>query len=274
MYFLSVTSRVESSAVPPFVALAGNPLRWRVLLELARSDRLVGELTDLIAQPQALVSYHLGRLRAGGLVSSRQSSFDGRAAFYRIHLDRCGALLAAAGTALHPGLATSERVATGPFHSVTQPRARVLFVCTGNGSRSQIAEALLRTEAGDAVDVASAGSHPKPIHRNTIKVLAERGIDISAAQPKPLAQFEGQQFDFVITLCDRVREVCPQFPGDALAMHWSTADPSRVAGSARATLPTFRFIADELESRIRYLLPLIHQRCISTPSKETARHDR
>lgn len=246
-----------ASTVPPFVALAGNPVRWRVLVELARSDRLVGELTDLVDEPQALVSYHLGRLRAGGLVSARKSSFDGRAAFYRLHLDRCGESLSTVGTALHPGLATTEAMTAPPAH--TRPPARVLFVCTGNGTRSQIAEAMLRASAGDAVDVASAGSYPKPIHRNTIKVLAERGIDISAALSKPLAQFEGQHFDFVITLCDRVREVCPEFPGDAPAMHWSTEDPSRLPGNARATLPAFRAIADELESRVRYLIPLITQ---------------
>ena len=240
--------------MPTFVALAGNPLRWRMLLELARSDRLVGELTDLVGQPQALVSYHLGLLRTGGLVSSHRSSFDGRAAFYRIHLDRCGASLSAAGVALHPGLAT----APSPPNRTTK-RARVLFACTGNGSRSQIAEALLRHALGDGVEVASAGSHPKPIHPNTIAVLGERGIDISTARSKPLSEFDGQQFDFVITLCDRVREVCPEFPGDAPTMHWSTQDPSRMAGSDRATLPAFRAVADELQSRVRYLVPLITQ---------------
>lgn len=256
MYFEDVSSRAESSIVPPFVVLARNPLRWRVLVELARSDRLVGELTDLVGEPQALVSYHLGCLRAGGLVSSRRSSFDGRAAFYRIHLDRCGASLSTVGTALHPGLATIEAITAST--ASTKP-ARVLFVCTGNGTRSQIAEALLCASAGDAVDVVSAGSHPKPIHPNTIKVLAERGLDISAARSKPLTQFEGQQFDFVVTLCDRVREVCPDFPGGAPAMHWSTEDPSRMPGNAQATLPAFRAIAAELESRVRYLIPLIAQ---------------
>jgi ArsR family transcriptional regulator, arsenate/arsenite/antimonite-responsive transcriptional repressor / arsenate reductase (thioredoxin) len=91
-------------APPGFLRLAGHPLRWRLLTELARTDRQVRELTGLLDQPQSLVSYHLGRLRAGGLVSARRSSADGRDSYYRIDLARCRELLAETGLALHPGL--------------------------------------------------------------------------------------------------------------------------------------------------------------------------
>src|SRR5919106_137661 len=146
---------------PAFLQLAGNPVRWRLLTELARSDLRVGELTARVGQPQNAVSYHLGRLRAGGLVSARRSSADHRDSYYQIELIRCGELLAATGVALHPGLATGPATLAGGRGAAT---VRVLFLCTGNSSRSQMAEALLARTAGGRVEVASAGSHPKGVH--------------------------------------------------------------------------------------------------------------
>ena len=236
---------------PSFVGLAGHPVRWGLLSELARSDRHVNELTHLLGQPQALVSYHLGRLRDGGLVSSRRSAHDGRASYYRIDLTRCGDALAATGASLHPGLAL-RIVAPAVLPRRRRGRASVLFACTGNGARSQIAEALLQHVAGDRVDVVSGGSHPKPIHPNAIRVLAERGIDISDRQSKPLVQFDGRHFDFVVTLCDKVREACPEYSTRAQAIHWSIEDPSRAPGGNRATYPMFRDLTDELASRIAF----------------------
>ena len=257
--------------MPAFVALAGNPVRWRIMVELAASDLQVGELTEAVGEPQNLVSYHLNRLRNGGLVSSHKSSFDGRAAFYRLHLDRCGALLAATGAALHPGLSPS-----GVATPIARPagrgrrRAHILLVCTGNGTRSQLAEALLRDAAGDRFDVVSAGSHPKPIHPNAVAVLAEQGIDISSARSKPLTQFSGRHFDHVITLCDKVREICPEFPGQRTAIHWSIEDPSLMPGTLRATLPAFRAVAADLRSRIAFLI----SRLDHEPIKEHTSHGR
>jgi protein-tyrosine-phosphatase len=144
----------------------------------------------------------------------------------------------------------------------------VLFLSTGNGARSQIAEAILRKRASDRVGVVSAGSHPKPIHPNAIAVLAERGIDISGSQSKPIAQFSGHHFDYVITLCDKVREVCPEFPGRGQVIHWSIEDPSRASVGLRATLPGFRALATDLESRIGFLTALID----NEPIKENSRH--
>src|ERR1700690_1763329 len=136
MYRAGVTARQES--IPPgFLRLAGHPLRWRLLSELARSDRQVRELKVLIGERQSLVSYHLGQLRAGGLVSMRRSSADRRDAYYRIDLARCGELLAATGTALHPGL----RLVPVPGGKLRE-RVRVPFLCTGNDARSPLAEAL------------------------------------------------------------------------------------------------------------------------------------
>jgi protein-tyrosine-phosphatase len=239
-----------------------------MLVELAGSDRQVGELTDVVGQPQGLVSYHLARLRSGGLVSSHKSSFDGRAVYYRVHLDRCGELLASTGAALHPGIPASGPAIPSRLGARNRRRIKVLFVCTGNGTRSQIAEALLRTRAGDTVEVVSAGTHPKSIHPNAIGVLSELGIDISAAQSKSIAQYRGRHFDYVITLCDKAREICPEFAGQRREMHWSIEDPSRLPGSRRATMPAFRAVAADLESRIGFLLSLID----NESSKEHTRH--
>ena len=230
---------------PAFLTAASHPLRWRLLGELAHSDLAVRELTTLVGQPQNLVSYHLGKLRKAALVSARRSSADGRDTYYSLDLAQASEMLAGAGGALHPGL---RLVSPDPARAVT---ARVLFLCTGNSSRSQMAEALLRHRTAGAVEACSAGSKPKPVHPHAITTMAERGIDIAGARPKHLDEFTGRRFDRVITLCDRVKEVCPEFPGHPRPVHWSIAEP--------ADLPAFRRVADELAQRIEFLLHTIAQ---------------
>jgi len=238
----------QDMAPPGFLRLAGHPLRWRLLSELARSDRQVRELKALLDQPQNLVSYHLSRLRAGGLVTARRSSADGRDAYYSIDLTRCGELLTAAGAALHPGLRFRPPDA-GPVRA----RASVLFLCTGNSARSQMAQALLEQMAGTAVTAASAGSHPKPLHPNAVRAMREYGIDISSRQSRHLSVFDGEHVDYVITLCDRLREICPEFPGPAEVIHWSIPDP----GAGTGAYPAFRAVAAGLRTRIGFLLARI-----------------
>ena len=233
-------------APPVFLGLAGHPVRWRLLGELARSDRRVQELTALVDQPQNLVSYHLGRLRKANLVTTRRSTADGRDTYYSVDLALCGQSLAAVGGALHPALLLIPPVAPRPRRG----RVRVLFLCTGNSSRSQMAEALLRSMAGTALHVRSAGSHPKQVHRHAIAAMAERGIDVTGARAKHVDRFAGQQFDYVITLCDRVREICPEFPGAPQAIHWSIPDPAEDLDG----YPAFQRTAAELADRIRFLL--------------------
>jgi protein-tyrosine-phosphatase/DNA-binding transcriptional ArsR family regulator len=227
MYSLGpvIATALANPSPPRFLRLAGHPLRWRLLSDLARSDRRVGELCELAGRRQSLVSYHLRQLRDGGLVSARRSAADGRDSYYVLDLARCGELLANAGNALHPALAPAtppplrRRGGSTPAH--------VLFLCTGNSARSQMAEALCERLSDGAVTAVSAGSHPKPLHRNATRVMRDRGIDISARRSKHLSEFSGRRFDHVITLCDRVREVCPEFPGAPEAIHWSIPDPAR-----------------------------------------------
>ena len=239
----------RTSGAPQFLRLAGEQLRWELLRELARSDQRVGDLITAVGQPQSLVSYHLRKLRSGGLVTGRRSSADGRDTYYRLDLGRCAELLADTGQGLHPAL----ELVPPPPPAEGAVRGRVLFLCTGNSSRSQMAEALLRHRA-PLVEVASAGSHPKPLHPNAVTVMREHGIDISGYRSKHLDEFAGQRFDHVISLCDKVREVCPEFPGTSGLVHWSMPDPSAAGDSPDAGHAAFRRAAGELSTRIGFLL--------------------
>ena len=245
---MEAVERQRELPPPAFLSLAGHPVRWRLLGELARSDRQVHELTALVGQPQNLVSYHLGRLRKANLVNARRSAADGRDTYYRLDLALCGQLLAAAGGALHPALLLNPPAA--PVPGPQAGRVRVLFLCTGNSSRSQMAEALLRQLTGNAVHAFSAGSHPKPVHRHAVTAMAEHGVDLTAARAKHLDEFSGHEFDYVITLCDRVREDCPEFLGPPQPVHWSIPDPARSPDG----YPAFRRTAAELADRIGFLL--------------------
>jgi protein-tyrosine-phosphatase len=255
-----------------FLQLAGHPLRWRLLGDLARSDRTVHELTGLLGQPQNLVSYHLGKLRDAQLVSARRSSADGRDAYYTVDLTRLGGLLAATGGALHPGLHLIP-----PDPTSGRPpgvRARVLFLCTGNSARSQMAEALARVRSDGRVEAHSAGSHPKTLHPNAVRAMRdEHGIDIAQHRSKHLSTFTEQRFDRVISLCDRVREICPEFPGNPPAVHWSIPDPAagHADGDDEASYPSFQQTAAELETRIGFLLATLT--APATPSGRQAQEE-
>jgi ArsR family transcriptional regulator, arsenate/arsenite/antimonite-responsive transcriptional repressor / arsenate reductase (thioredoxin) len=254
---MAVDAPRRGQSAPAFLPLAADPLRWQLLIELARSDRRVRELCDLVEEPQSLVSYHLGKLRAEGVVLRRRSAADGRDSYYALELARCGELLAASGAALHPALRPAASAPRKWRRASGSARARVLFLCTGNSARSQMAEALVETLTSGAVETASAGSHPKPLHPSAVRVMGERGIDISDRRSKHLSEFAEESFDYIVSLCDRVREVCPEFPGGPELIHWSIPDPAREGRSDAETYPAFERTADELANRIPFLLELI-----------------
>jgi ArsR family transcriptional regulator, arsenate/arsenite/antimonite-responsive transcriptional repressor / arsenate reductase (thioredoxin) len=231
-----------------------------LLAELAHSDRRVGELCALVGKPQSLVSYHVGRLRSEGMVFSRRSTADGRDAYYIVDLERCRELLIGTALALHPGLRV-QRAAPPDWSRHDQDGLRVLFLCTGNSARSQIAEALASHLSGGAVHAVSAGSHPKPLHPSAVRVLAERGIDISDRESKHFDEFTGSRFGYAVSLCDRVREVCPEFPGHPDVIHWSVPDPSR-EGDGEDSYPAFARTLAEIETRVGFLLELIDGRAV------------
>lgn len=249
----------QPAAPPVFVPLAAHPLRWRLLTELAHSDYRVRDLVTRVDQPQNLVSYHLRLLREGGLVTATRSSFDGRDSYYHLDLDRCAEALTESGAALHPAL---RQYAAPPIPPAGQERSRhiaVLFVCTGNSARSPIAEALLRHHTAEHVTVTSAGSWPKPrLHPNTIRVLRDAfDIDIANQQPRHLDTLTGRRFDHVITLCDKAREVCPEFAHHPRRIHWSIPDPATAGDTDQASYPAFQRTAADIGTRIRHLLPVI-----------------
>jgi protein-tyrosine-phosphatase/DNA-binding transcriptional ArsR family regulator len=264
-----VSTRAQELSPLQFLQLVGDPQRWQLLIELGRSDRRVGELAELLGKAQNLVSYHLGELRTAGLVSARRSSADGRDAYYRLDPTRCSELFTTTAAALHPSLRLSPVTTDGPI-SATRPKQRVLFLCTGNSARSQMAEALLKHRSDDAIEARSAGSHPKPLHPNAVQVMAERGIDISGRRAKHFDRFARTRFDRVITLCDKVREICPQFPGAPVTAHWSMPDPAAASGSDEDSYPAFARTAAEIEARVELLIPqLTHQ-----PEDERSTHAR
>ncbi|GAA3316503.1 ArsR family transcriptional regulator [Nonomuraea dietziae] len=254
MYYGVVSS---AQGAPAFLRLAAHPLRWRLLTELAAGDYRVRELVELVGQPQNLVSYHLRLLRGGGLITSRRSSFDARDSYYHLELEGCAHALAATGAALHPALRLDPAPPTPPPSSVRG--TAVLFTCTGNSARSPIAEALLRHRTGGRVEVTSAGSHPRQeLHPDAVRTLRERyGIDLAGRRPRHLDTVAGRRFDYVISMCDKVREVVPDFGGHPRRLHWSIPDPATAGRTEGAGHPAFARTVAEIDTRIRYLLPVL-----------------
>jgi len=130
-------------------------------------------------------------------------------------------------------------------------KKRVLILCTGNSARSQMAEGLLRHDAGDRFDVESAGTKPSDVRPEAIAAMQELGIDISGHRSKSVDEFVGQQFDYVLTVCDNAKESCPIFPGRTVTIHHSFDDPADVKGSQEERLAVFRRVRDELREYLK-----------------------
>ena len=126
----------------------------------------------------------------------------------------------------------------------------VLILCTGNSARSQMAEGLLRHDAANRFEVASAGVEPTRVRPEAVEVMSEIGIDISGHRSKSVDEFAGQEFDYVITVCDNANEHCPIFPGDTKRIHWSFDDPAAVEGDNDVRLRVFRRVRDEIRHRL------------------------
>lgn len=134
--------------------------------------------------------------------------------------------------------------------AIAMEKKRVLILCTGNSARSQMGEGLLRHDAGDRFEVASAGTKPSHVRSEAITVMRELGIDISGQRSKSVDGFTGQSFDYVLTVCDNAKESCPIFPGNAVMIHQSFRDPAALQGSEEERLAVFRRVRDEMR---RYL---------------------
>lgn len=133
----------------------------------------------------------------------------------------------------------------------TMPGTSVLFLCTGNSCRSQMAEGLLLGLAGDCFDAASAGTKPVVLNPLAVRAMAELGLDISGHASKHVDSLAEKQFTYVITVCDNARENCPTFPAQVKSLHWSFDDPADAEGDDEERLPVFRRVRDEIAARIR-----------------------
>ena len=243
---------------PVFLQLIGHAIRWQLLQLLSVSDRHVQELVEAVKQPQNLVSYHLRKLHQHGIVREQRSIADGRQIYYSLDLDRVRTSFFTAGESLHPALGDASQkpqIASRP-----QKPIRVLFLCTHNSARSQIAEGLLRSRSNGAVEVFSAGTQATTIHPLAIRALAEMNIDISHQYSKSMEMYLGESFDYVITVCDSARESCPLFPGSLMRIHWSFPNPAAVEGTEDERYQAFRETSIQMLTRISYLLLMIQRK--------------
>lgn len=133
-------------------------------------------------------------------------------------------------------------------------KKKVLFLCTGNSCRSQMAEGWLRHLAGDRFDVVSAGTHPVGLNPYAVMVMQETGVDISSHASERIEPYLHKKFDYVITVCDRAQESCPTFPGASSILHWDFDDPVKAKGTYEQQLGVFRTIRDEIAERIRHFI--------------------
>ncbi len=239
---------------PDVLKLLAHDVRWSLIQALRLSDYRVHELVEQLETPMNLISYHLKLMREAGIVMMHKSEADGRDVYYSLEHDALRHMFEAAGGSLYPAH-QAEDYTRGGLKALSP--LRVLFVCTHNSARSQMAEALLRESSSDAIAAFSAGSHPSDIHPDAIRTMQMMKIDIHTQKAKHWNLFSGQSFDYVITVCDRAREICPVFPNGQI-MHWSFPDPAAVQ-DVNARQAAFEQTAAGLKARIRLLLDVIQQ---------------
>jgi ArsR family transcriptional regulator, arsenate/arsenite/antimonite-responsive transcriptional repressor / arsenate reductase (thioredoxin) len=246
--------------LPDVLKQVSHEVRWNLLQLLSHSDYRVQDLVGKLQLPQNLISYHLKQLRQGQLVTERRSSADERFIFYSLDVERFQGLYLAAGSTLHPAV-TGGTVPQLPDELGAHVPLRVLFLCTENSARSQMAEALLRHLSHGTVEAFSAGSIPAAqVHPLARRCMEERGIDMSQAVPKHFEMFLGQPFDAIVTVCDRVMESCPTFPGDPERVHWSFLDPATIQGTEAEQFRAFEQTGEQLTTRLRLLLTLLERK--------------
>ncbi len=246
---------MQALAQPPAIlALLAHQVRWQIVTALAHSDRRGQELAERLHRPQNLISYHLRRLLNQQVVKEQRSAADGRDVYYSLDLNQVRHLYTEGGAAIHPALAEPSVV---PAETASaRPPARVLFLCTHNSARSQMAEAIIRHLGGGRVEAFSAGTEATEINPVARETMLARQIAMDGQRSKHLAEYRGQTFDYVVTVCDRAKETCPLFPGDPEQIHWSFPDPAAVVG-AQEKRAAFERTATELTTRINHLLLVI-----------------
>ncbi|GCE29884.1 ArsR family transcriptional regulator [Dictyobacter alpinus] len=255
-----MSATLSTTHVPEFLKLLAHELRWNIVTVLAQSDRSVHEIIQALHEPQNVVSYHLRKLREHHLIKERRSSADERSLYYSLDLEVLRTLYLNAGNVLHPAIGSLEVPADPQQWPMSQRPLRVLFLCTHNSARSVLAEALLRQMSSGRVEVASAGTEPTGIHPTTMQVLASLDVDHTHLRSKHIDELSNLHFDYVITVCDRVREACPTWPAEAELIHWSFPDPVQEDASEEERYQALEHTATQLTTRIRYFLTLVERR--------------
>jgi thioredoxin type arsenate reductase len=247
---------LTSTQPPLLLTLLGNDIRWKLISLLVKSDFSVGELQRKVRGQQNLISYHLRRLKKAKLVRENTSIADGRETYYSINMPQLQQLFFSIGSSLHPAL---DPNADSRAERKAAERLRILFLCTHNSARSQMAEGLMRARGGNRVEVYSAGTEPSQVNPLAIQAMDELGINIRNQESKSMDLFLNQKFDYVITVCDRAKDACPVFPGAPEQIHWSFPDPSEASGGPDKKLKAFQETAQGLSQRINYLMMMIER---------------
>lgn len=240
----------------PLLAILGDTSGWNIVVALSRSDYLPRDLATELALSQEQVAHHLAVLEELGLVQERQSDARPGDTFYRLNLEALREAWTAAGAAIHPVVGGITDVVP---EALPPAKTRVLFLCTGNSARSQMAEGLMRQASNGKVEVYSAGSAPSQLHPLAVQTMANAGIDIRQQRSKHMDEFLNQSFDYVITVCDNQRETCPVFPGNPSRIHWSFSDPAAVESDV-AREQAFRSTAAQLKTMIRFFLVTLERK--------------
>ena len=251
-----MTQAAVLNSPPDVVRMLADEVRWKLVRALARSDRRVRELVQIVDAPYNLVSYHLKQLKLHDLVAEHRSSRDARDVYYSLNIEGLRDRYLMSADSVHPAIRATRSVEPVTDEVKKASKPRVLILCRHNSARSQMAEGILRSMSHGSVDVMSAGSEPTALNPDAVSAMARAGIDISHQLSKSMNEFTRETLDYVITVCDSVREVCPIFPGEPERIHWSFPDPSDIEDPDQRTR-AFDQTALGLMSRFGHLLVLM-----------------
>jgi ArsR family transcriptional regulator, arsenate/arsenite/antimonite-responsive transcriptional repressor / arsenate reductase (thioredoxin) len=240
---LTSDTAMEDAALAILKVLADDT-RWKLINVLRHSDHQAGELAEQCALPQNLVSYHLGLLRQAGLVQAHRSDADARVFYYGLDLVALQQVYHQIGAALPLPVGAPK----------TLPSTTVVFLCTHNSARSQMAEGWLRQLSGGQVAARSAGVDPTALDPLAARVMGEAGVDIGYQQAKGVDAVRAEQPSVVVTVCDRARETCSSCLDAPVQLHWSIPDPVRKAQDLSDPLDAYRTARDALRVRVAGLL--------------------
>jgi ArsR family transcriptional regulator, arsenate/arsenite/antimonite-responsive transcriptional repressor / arsenate reductase (thioredoxin) len=228
----------------------GEPNRLAIISLLSTGPILVGDICNTSGLPLTLVSQHLRVLRESGMVQAERDSNDARAVWYSLNPQRIKEIQTVLSMVFDMTKIVDRRIPeVKQSPNLTREKFRVLFLCSGNSARSQMAEALLQHYGTGLIEARSAGTHPREVHPLTIKVLTEIGIDTTGLKAKHYSVFSRESFRYVITVCDRANEECPDFNGNYQRIHWSIVDPVK-DGNEDELLNVFEQTRQELAERI------------------------